>query len=425
MSGLNDKNIWVSSYITDGSATERRMAKLWAKTLSTKTWSAADPRGSDFPLITNTYYLYHNKPVVILQDAFHFKKTMRNALFSGAHQIVMGNYAPSYAQVREVATNDSESPIFKRDVDKFDRQDDRAAARIFSGAMLQHVIEKHSEWIGLIIYLFLFGELADAYLSRSMPNGIRLSIAFRMKFFFLLWDGHLHEAGYPANCRLPAQTKEICTSIIDGLISLILIHRDHEKRIPLCPYLHTTAPCEHAFGSARQIVAEFSLLDFIYMVPKLDLLISRNFNPNADPRARAAGYYHSWQDIEGFSSDASNYPSDEEIADIMGDAWKQACSLCSILGFSADDALPNPYSFTLPPFKNMVLNDFDEAFFVDLPADEWDDEQEEEDYPRAGVTRLLQEYNAKGRVLPDEDADIIESVAYAHAAAEMHFREQM
>lgn len=55
------------------------------------------------------------------------------------------------------------TPLFKRDVEKLDRQDDNAAARLFSANVLKFLANKHPDHAGKIVYLFIFGELVDAY----------------------------------------------------------------------------------------------------------------------------------------------------------------------------------------------------------------------------------------------------------------------
>ena len=69
---------------------------------------------------------------------------------------------------------DEDSPLYIRDVEKLDRQDDNAAARFFSAATLQHLVQKESQDLGLIVYLFIFGELTDACQNRFIPHSERI-----------------------------------------------------------------------------------------------------------------------------------------------------------------------------------------------------------------------------------------------------------
>ena len=65
-------------------------------------------------------------PIANLQDSKHLLKTFRNNLFSGARLLTFPNSVAMFSQVREMAF-DTDSPIFRRDVEKLDRQDDNAA----------------------------------------------------------------------------------------------------------------------------------------------------------------------------------------------------------------------------------------------------------------------------------------------------------
>jgi len=72
-----------------------------------------------------------------------------------------------YSQVRDIAFSDQpDSLLYRRDVEKMDRQDDSAATRLFSAATLDFIREHHPDRIGLAAYLFVIGDVADAYHSR-------------------------------------------------------------------------------------------------------------------------------------------------------------------------------------------------------------------------------------------------------------------
>ena len=60
------------------------------------------------------------------------------------------------------------SPIYMRDVEKLDRQDNNAATRLFCADTLEWLQDHHPEQLGLAAYLFIFGELIDAWQNRSI-----------------------------------------------------------------------------------------------------------------------------------------------------------------------------------------------------------------------------------------------------------------
>lgn len=83
-------------------------------------------------------------------------------------------------------------------------------------------------------------------------------------------------------------------------MSLVLIYRDRTDGISaLLPWLHLSEACEHAFGEARQIIKDFTMLDFIYMIPKLRVKMRQVIlkSKTSDPKARAAGYSHTYFDV--------------------------------------------------------------------------------------------------------------------------------
>ncbi|KAJ7755364.1 hypothetical protein DFH07DRAFT_725426, partial [Mycena maculata] len=67
----------------------------------------------------------------ITQDSKHALKTARNQLMTGARMIVLGFFTIFYSMLRNIAFNIL-SPLFTHNVEKVDKQDDRAAAHLFS-----------------------------------------------------------------------------------------------------------------------------------------------------------------------------------------------------------------------------------------------------------------------------------------------------
>jgi hypothetical protein len=65
--------------------------------------------------------------IVATQDPKHGRKTCWNNLFSGTRLLVLGNHITSYEEVQHMA-GEKDTPLYWRDVDRLDRQDDCAAA---------------------------------------------------------------------------------------------------------------------------------------------------------------------------------------------------------------------------------------------------------------------------------------------------------
>jgi len=103
----------------------------------------------------------------MIQDSKHGLRTFRNNLFSGARLLTLGNFTAIYRQIEELAYK-AGTPLYRWDVHKLDRQDDNAVARLFSAATIEFLVEHHPDHLGEIIYLFVFGELIDAYQNRTL-----------------------------------------------------------------------------------------------------------------------------------------------------------------------------------------------------------------------------------------------------------------
>jgi len=159
--------------------------------------------------------------------------------------------------------------------------------------VLQYLSDHHSEYIGLIVYLFVFGELVDAYKNRHIPHAERLKVVLRARYFLDCWLAFLAAGQYPtAQYCLSRDALDITRILIKGYISLMYIHRDclsdhFEEPVPFLPWLHSSEPCEHVLGDARNIVSDFTMLDFIYSIPKLSITLRKAANQAKDSDAKA------------------------------------------------------------------------------------------------------------------------------------------
>ncbi|KAG6819326.1 hypothetical protein H0H93_012927 [Arthromyces matolae] len=340
VNGFLERGIKVSSYASDGSNTERKSQRLLEQKAS-KQVTKHITHGGGSGSIAITLRFYGTQPIAIIQDPKHLLKTFRNNLFSGARLLTFPNDVALFSQVRAMSLAD-DSPIYTRDVDKADRQDDSAATRLFSGDSLLWLIEHHPDHLALITYLFVMGELIDAYQSRSLPLVTRVQMVLRAHYFIELWERFLDISEYPkAKHFVSPQCADITRTLIHGFMQVIYIYRDHcHPSQPMLPWLLSTEMVEHVFGICRQIVKDFTMLDFQYMIPKLFvrmrglLLSSRNSNG----KARASGYNHTYADIRGLDLAAlSIYPSDEDIDIASKRAYGEAESLFASLGVAATE----------------------------------------------------------------------------------------
>ena len=145
------------------------------------------------------------------------------------------------------------TPLYKCNVEKLDRQDDNAAAQLFSSHVLKYLANNHPEYIGEIVYLFIFGELVNAYQSRSILHYEQVKLVLCACYFLDAWETFLDISNYKrSQYFLSREAVDIACIIIEGYIALLVIHPDHIPGIfPLLPWLHSTEACEHAFSEAQ------------------------------------------------------------------------------------------------------------------------------------------------------------------------------
>lgn len=337
LEGFVKRNIRITSYAADGTGTERSVQKLLTNLApATKEYIIKHP-GKGRPDITLKIPLFgpNRQPIVMIQDSKHAAKTYRNNAFSGARLLILGNYVVLYSHFRAIAFEGG--PLYNRDVEKIDRQDDNAATRFGSGDVLQWLIENHPELLGPIVFLFVKYELIDGYQSRSMRHIERAQLALRALFFMEMWEQFLNEAGYPkAKHFLSHEACDITRFLIHGLLQLIIVYRDLLDDVyPLLPWLLSTEVCEHVFGLCRQIVKDFTEMDFIYMIPKLFIRLREHalFSHFSDGKERASGYNHTYTDNCGVNLvNLSIYPTDNEINNIAQVAYEEAENLWALLG---------------------------------------------------------------------------------------------
>lgn len=348
----SEQSLCIISLGSDGSVVEREARRAIVRNgfAESITHTIPHPNNPQSEVIKVSLLHVHGRYITITQDPKHCRKTSRNNLFSGARLLVLGNFPIYYEQVRSLASKD-DSPLYWRDVDRLDRQDDYAAARLFSAPFLSYCISQHGNTnLGLPIYLFIIGELVDAYENRHIPHIERVKMVLRMLFFKAMWKTFLQQSGYPENRYfISAAADDIIDILVEGLIGLIFIHRDHlDAAFPLLPWMHGSEANEHVFGLLRSLISDFTMLDVLRMIPKLNVRLmaackARTVKTNF--RRTAAGYSHTYFDADSIPlAILSSFPSDPEIAHAAVLAFDEASTLWDILGYyhSSSGHIPPP-----------------------------------------------------------------------------------
>jgi hypothetical protein len=173
--GLLDRHIKVVSYACDSTEVECSVQHLFLEVAEKTVEHVIKNPYDGSPDTKIVIGIFCGQAIVMIQDSKHGLKTFWNNLFSGAHLLTLGNYTAIYQRIEQLAFENG-TPLYQRDVHKTDRQDDNAAACLFSASTLKFLSDKHPEYLSEIIYLFVFGELIDAYQNRNIGHQERVKL---------------------------------------------------------------------------------------------------------------------------------------------------------------------------------------------------------------------------------------------------------
>ncbi|EGF98707.1 uncharacterized protein MELLADRAFT_95458 [Melampsora larici-populina 98AG31] len=305
------------------------------------------------------------RPIVAVQDPKHARKTAANQILSGARCLAFGRFYFGIGQLTEILTSEN-SPLYQRDVHNSDKQDDGPAYRTFSFETVK-AASNLSDGTGLAVYLFVCGELCDAWLNRHMGHSERVRSAWTAAFFLRKWNSYLQkqkqETGSmmsPKKNGISPQSLKIFTQLAESLIALIISHREYYPKFPLLPWKHGTEMCEHLFGWLRIISPNFTVLDARQLVPKLFAIIkgimTGTFKVPSSEHIHA-GYKHCFED-EGDkpTGDLGYFPSDHELREDLSVAEQRATHLARLCGMDVPtDAIDD--SVDLPTDLEIFDND--------------------------------------------------------------------
>ncbi|EIW63091.1 uncharacterized protein TRAVEDRAFT_114404, partial [Trametes versicolor FP-101664 SS1] len=230
----------------------------------------------------------------------------------------------------------------KSDIIGVDKQDDRAAARLFSSAVIDYTSRILPDELGLVIYLFVIGEIVDAQQNRTLTHSERTKMLWRGRFFLDGWRQHIIDHPFYAlhTHFITRELYDILSIFINAMLLLIVTHRDYFPDAPLLHWLNSTETCEHFFGCARKIQKDFTFVEWLLMIPKISALMAgelRSKLKGAQEKAAVArfGYHHSYFDSRGVDlANLATFPSDTEIEQLINVAHTEAQSLLAIVGIN-------------------------------------------------------------------------------------------
>ncbi|KAJ7436725.1 hypothetical protein B0H11DRAFT_2255972 [Mycena galericulata] len=342
MTGLISRGFRVTSSGGDGAAVERDCHRRLAGASKRVEFHIKHPDPDRADIVVDLWDLDGNIWTII-QDSKHGRKTFRNNAASGARGLILGNFSVYFEQMYTLAMQPG-SPMYQRDWKKRDRMDDRAAARLFSADTLQQAAEDPVNNIGLVIYLFVFGDLIDAYQSRTLSHHERAKIAIRTQLFLNTWRSYLKKAGYSeARHFISKEAFDISQILVNGLLGLIVIHRDHlgDHPCPLLPWFNASEPNEHTFSGIRDVSEDFTLQEAIIIVPKLRSKLEaavRTVLKSTDFKKHASGYSHTYFTAEDIDfALLGQMPTDSDFSTAYAIADEENNCLWSLLGIHPNE----------------------------------------------------------------------------------------
>jgi hypothetical protein len=338
---MTERGMHHISYNVDGAQTERSLThdihNEAAESGNMKTWIFKHPQGTG-SLAVEAPLLSNGQPRVMGTDGKHAKKNGRNAASSGARVLAMGHFIVHWGQLRALAES-KDTPLLKADVIGVDKQDDRAAARLFSSATIDHISKTQPTEIGLAIYLYIIGGLIDAQQNRSISFNERMILLWRGRFFLEGWRGYImNHPSYNVNTHfLAREYYDILSIFVNAMLGLIFIHRDYYPTIPLLLWLHSTEGNEHFFGCGRALQAAFSFVQFLQMIWKIVSYMTsqatRKKIAQAAANVKKSGYHYFWHDVRKLDPVAlSTWPSNQECEEAIATALGEAHALLEICG---------------------------------------------------------------------------------------------
>ncbi|PLW42688.1 hypothetical protein PCASD_08506 [Puccinia coronata f. sp. avenae] len=298
------------------------------------------------------------QPVVAVQDPKHARKTATNQILSGARLLSFGKFHLNISHLVELLGD--HSTLYNRDVLNCDKQDDGRAYRTMNWETLEASL-RSPKHIGLSIYLFLLGELTDAWLCQKMNHLDRIRSSWTCIFFLRLWHLSNSDKNSPLTSidrnGVSRQSFEIFSFLGNSLLGLIIAHRDFHPKVPLLPWKHGTEACEHIFGWMRVIMPNFTVLDARQMLPKIFAVVRNVMSGKMKmPKSEhlRSGYKYNFANelLPENYEHLAQFPTNIEITHELAVAESQARKIATFAGINSSYSLTKIPSLTQTPVKD-------------------------------------------------------------------------
>ncbi|KAF9236407.1 hypothetical protein BU15DRAFT_76980 [Melanogaster broomeanus] len=399
----------VVSFAADGAASE-----LAAQSMMDKEASECTPLTYDYPLYgihLRAPVFKNTGPLVSITDPPHARKTSRNQPQHGTHMASLGvGYVVNHSLVNLYEIHGS--GLVSHDVKNVDKQDDGAACRLYAHAALDATCKElegeptiRQGFEGLFVWLFIFGTLFEAWLSRSMSTTDRVLAAMRARLWLHLIHQHVLRltAEFPdlystTRSFISPSSFHIFNRLCDSLVLLALAYSNWYPNHPFCPWLLGTEFVEHFFGLARTFLPNFAYAELLKMVQNVmvrqKLLLNSNFREVREKESAA-----------GYSFDYDPYPlttahlrklranlTSQDLNAIIEVAYREAAQICKDILRIRVPALRDGHPLALAPLGVPIpklkrsrgsatrSDDPEESESAIDSADESGDDSEEEGY---------------------------------------------
>ncbi|KAH7907105.1 hypothetical protein BJ138DRAFT_540643 [Hygrophoropsis aurantiaca] len=186
------------------------------------------------------------------------------------------------------------------------------------------------------------------------------------------------------------------------------------------PVAASSEACEHVFGICRQIIRDFTMLDFTYLVPKVSIrlreaVISSRFTTC---KATASGYNHTYVDHRSLNLVALGvFPTDTEINSIASRAHEEAVDLAGITSCRGN-------TITLPSIRTWSIDNVDGDQSTDAGTVDDEDNKvlgEDEEACPGELNHVLDELESTSLSSMQEDT----STRLTYASAALTVQESM
>ncbi|KAJ7789699.1 hypothetical protein B0H14DRAFT_3573004 [Mycena olivaceomarginata] len=232
-------------------------------------------------------------PHIAFTDVEHGRKSVRNNFLYGTHLLIIGFLYLCHAVLMKLLKI-AHVPLYIRDIFNPEKQDDGAARRLFVDDLFSFLVDSEGNTIdptfdGLFILTFIFGELFDAYMKRSMPHIERMVCIFRARHFLTIWRANF----------LADATFQTLIRMCDQFILLSLAHLEYYPTVPFMPWQYGSHFLEHFYGITRSFITEFTFGQLIqmnkHMTFRQRILSTGKFSPKKEKDSNN-GYYFEFHD---------------------------------------------------------------------------------------------------------------------------------